>query len=303
MLSGRQTYLAACAVAALSVVGLSQSANAELAYGITGAAAGGNLISFDTATPGVATNIGALTGIVPGQSVRAIDFRPSNGQLYALSTASTSYTLYTVNLTNGALTTVGSGTVGTAFPTRVSMDFDPVNDVIRVVTGGAKNYRINPVTGALISTDADVVYGPGDPNVGTNPPLPVGVAYDNNFVGASSTTMYLFDFDLDVVSKSTAPNTGILSTVGPAILSGFLTFDGGVGFDISPSGVAYLSYLFDAPSPAPDVERLGTVNLVTGLVTPIGDFQFDVLDISVTIPEPASLSLLSLGALALRRRR
>lgn len=299
----RVSRSAALAAAVVSVVGVSSSAYAELAYGITGASAGSSLISFDTATPGVATNVGSLTGIASGESVRAIDFRPANGLLYALSTASTNYTLYTVNLSNGALTTVGSGSVGTAFPTRVSMDFDPVNDVLRVVTGSTKNYRINPLNGALLSTDADVVYGAGDPNVGNNPPFPVGIAYDNNFVGATSTTMYLYDYNLDLVSKSTAPNTGELSTVGPSILSGYLTYDGGVGLDISSSGVAYVSYLGIDAQFNPTVETLGTVNLNTGLVTPIGAFQFDVLDIAVTIPEPASLSLLSLGALALRRRR
>ncbi|MBK9657658.1 MAG: DUF4394 domain-containing protein [Rhodanobacteraceae bacterium] len=156
-------------------------AGVETVYAITGAVAGVGLISFPANAPGTVTNIGALTGIVAGHSVRAIDFRPANGQLYALSTNGTAYQLYTVNLTTAALTPVGAaGVVAPAFPARVSIDFNPVVDRIRVVTGGAASYRINPNDGTLSGTDTNLAYVAGDPNAGTNPPFPIGVAYDRN---------------------------------------------------------------------------------------------------------------------------
>lgn len=284
------------------------TASAELAFGITGAVAGGSLFSFNTSNPAATTVIGSLSGIVTGQSVRAIDFRPATGQLYAMSTAGTAYTIYTVNLTTAALTVVGSGTVSTAFPTRVSIDFNPVVDRIRVVTSTQQNLRIHPDTGALIAEDTPIAWATGQaPSPGTAPFL-AGVAYTGG-AGSTSTTMYAYDYNTDFLATQgsvggspISPNSGQLFAVGSAISGpGFLTSSAGIGMDISVvTGVAYLSYdLIDNPA----IDQLGTINLATGLVTPVGDFNLDVLDISVTIPEPSAIGLLAVPALALVRRR
>ena len=89
----------ALALASLGLLALSNTANAEKIYGITdnGSGFGVSLISFDSATPAVQTTIGALTGIVGTQLVRAIDFRPADGKLYAVSNLGTAAQLYTVN--------------------------------------------------------------------------------------------------------------------------------------------------------------------------------------------------------------
>jgi hypothetical protein len=300
--------LAAAVVLALSAIGTVQAQ--ELAYGITGAIGGVNLVRFNTATPGTITSVGPLTGILPGHFVRAIDFRPSTGGLYALSTnaagAATVGQLYYVDLDTAALTPIGTTFAFGADPgTRVSMDFNPVVDRIRVTSGfNSLNLRLHPDTGALIAIDTPLAYAPGDPNVGNNPPLVVGVAYNNNFAGATSSTMFVWDFNLDVLSSLTNPNTGQMSTIGgPA---SFITADGGVGFDISgATGIAYFSYQED-PS---GVETLGIVNLNTGLVTNIGAFGggVDMLDISIAIvPEPTTIALSTIGlggVLVASRRR
>jgi hypothetical protein len=47
----------------------------------------------------------AITGLQSGESILGIDFRPLNGQLYALGSSSR---LYTINLGTGAATAVGT---------------------------------------------------------------------------------------------------------------------------------------------------------------------------------------------------
>lgn len=272
----------------------------ELAYGITGSTAGVSLVRFNTATPGTITTIGTLTGILPGHSIRAIDFRPSTGGLYALSTlsagASSVGQLYYVDVDTAALTPIGTPFGFGADPgVRVSMDFNPVVDRIRVTSGvNELNLRLHPDTGALIAIDTSLAYAPGDPNNSNNPPFVVGVAYDNNFAGATSTTMYVWDYNLDVLSFLTNPNSGAMFTIGGP--PSFITDDGGVGFDISgATGIAYFSY---ADSNNSGAETLATVNLTTGLVTNIGTFGggVNMLDISIAIvPEPTTMALSAFG--------
>ena len=56
-------------------------AQAELILGLTSA---NGLISFDSATPGTVTSIGAVTGLTAGDSLVGIDRRPNGGLLYGV---------------------------------------------------------------------------------------------------------------------------------------------------------------------------------------------------------------------------
>ena len=113
-----------------------------------------NLVSFLSSSPGTVTTIGPFTGVVAGHGVRSLDFRPATGVLYAISTNGAAAQLYTVNLTNAALTPVGPGvTLGTNIFISVEMEFNPVVNLIRVVTAASgasaqnNNFRLNPDTG------------------------------------------------------------------------------------------------------------------------------------------------------------
>jgi hypothetical protein len=282
------------------------AARAELIYGISVPGATTNLVFFDSATPQNFTTVGAISGIVPGQTLRGIDFRPSNGQLYAMSTNSNglSAQLYTVNLNTAVATPVGAGiTLNANTSPALSIDFNPVPDALRVVTGSGRSYRVNPNTGALIATDS-------------GPALQIsGIAYTNNNFGATQTTLYAYDFLRDLlgtiggINGVPSPNLGQFFAVGP---TGVATTDLNLGFDISGlTGIGYVSAddLLGSSSTRAEFFR---INLATGTLTQIGpdDLASNLLDISVrprAVPEPVSIAvfggLLAVGGLVARRQR
>jgi hypothetical protein len=146
---------------------------------------------FDTATPENLTVIGPVTGLlgIPGPDIlTAIDFRPSDGRLYAISNQNR---IYTIDTATAAATIVGDTAFTPAISTStVDADFDPVRDVLRMVTdgvgGGPKNLRISPTTGqATVDTPPNKAGAASDPCF-------CGLAYTNNFPGASSTTAFGF---------------------------------------------------------------------------------------------------------------
>ena len=311
-------------LSSLTLIALAAGARAERIYGISTVSgySGASLVSFDSAAPSSFTTVGALSGVAAGMGVRAIDFRPADGTLYALATSTATHLgqLYTVNLGTGALSAVGSTfALDTGNSTRVSMDFNPVSDRIRVVAGTGINLRLNPNDGTLVGTDATLAYAAGDINE-LETPLVSDVAYTNNVVGAATTTLYGYDFNLDTIATiGTAggvqsPDTGLMHTVGRTDgvgtggrdTGGPSAYDTGMGFDISgATGIGYIS-MDETDSPTA-FEEIYTVDLATGALTLVqGEIGVNLLDISVAVkpvPEPATVAALGLGALAFVRRR
>ncbi|HYN86012.1 MAG TPA: DUF4394 domain-containing protein, partial [Pyrinomonadaceae bacterium] len=120
-----------------------------------------------------------ITGLLPGESVTDIDFRPANGALYALGrTGDGSVThLYTINTLNALATLVTPNPlplVGEA-----AMDFDPTIDRLRVTTSSNQNLHVRPSDGA-VATHSPLHYAAGDPNAGRDP-SPVAMAHSNNW--------------------------------------------------------------------------------------------------------------------------
>lgn len=297
---------AATAVGLLSAVG---SARAEKIYGLTNT---GGLFSFDSATPGTVSAVTAITGVTTGQTLVGMDFRPATGELYAMSYVGSTGAaqLYTVNLTTGAATPVGSAlSLQTAVTNnRFGFDFNPTVDRIRVISGygataatSGANYRLNP-NGSIAATDTNAAFASGDANFGDNPGI-FGLAYTNNFATATITTLYGYDYTNDVLvtvgslnGSPTSPNSGQLFTVGA---SGHITGSGGLDLDVGNSGVLYGN--LDS--------GLYTFNVGTGAATLVGSIgSLSVLDIAVqVVPEPGTYALTG-GGLALllfahRRRR
>ena len=245
------------------------------------------LVRFESTAPEVIQSQTTVTGLQPGETLLAIDFRPSNGQLYGITDASR---LYIINPNTGAATQVGSGPFSPALTPGlldVGFDFNPVTDQIRVVTG--QNLRLNPDTGAVVAVDNALAFAAGDPNAGRAAGVS-SAAYSNNVSGAASTTLYTIvngsafgavPFVLATQGSPggtpVSPNTGQLFTVGN--VNGF--FDIPVGLDIAPDGTAYA--LINGPD---TFNRFFTVDLSTGALSPFATLgqNFKLRDLAVVLP-------------------
>jgi hypothetical protein len=280
------------------------------AEGLTGLTTAGNLVTFDSSSPGTISFSVAVTGLQAGESLLGIDRRPADGLLYGLGSTSR---VYTINTTTGFATAVSAAPFSPALTgTAFGFDFNPVPDRLRVVSTDTSNFRLNPSTGALAGTDTPLAYAAGDSGTGFTPRV-VGSAYTNNFDGAALTTLFAIDSSRDVLvmqggpNGSPSPNGGVLTTIGAGL--GFNTSDL-VGFDVSgTSGVAFASL---TPSTG-GASELFTINLTTGGASLFGTIGSGLTltglaaNVGTPVPEPASLALVSVGGLTVyavvRRRR
>jgi hypothetical protein len=278
------------------VLGL-EPAEAELLTGLTTT---GNLVTFDSATPGTIAASVAVTGLQSGETLLGIDRRPANGLLYGLGSTSR---LYTVNTTTGAATQVGSAGGLTLSGTAFGFDVNPVPDRIRVVSSDTSNIRLNPNDGTLSGTDTLLAYAAGDSGEGLTPRV-VGSSYTNNFDGTVVTTLFGIDSNRDVLvmqggpDGTPSPNGGVLTTIGSGL--GFDTSDL-VGFDVS--GISDIGFAAMTP-PVGGASQLFTVNLTTGSATLVGTIGANLtlagLAAGVTaVPEPSSNMLMGMGVVLL----
>ena len=223
------------------------------------------LISFERANPATLYSRVPITGLQSGEQIVGIDFRPSNGLLYGLGITSR---LYTINTTTGAATEVGSGPFSPALSgPDFGFDFDPVTDRIRVTNSADQNLRLDPDTG-LATADTTLAYAGSDPNAAADPNV-VGLAYTNNTAGATSTTLFGIDSNLDTLVRvgstggtPASPNSGQLSTIGAL---GFNT-GSNTSFDIAPGSDTGLAALTNQGFP---FSLLFTINLTTGAATQV----------------------------------
>lgn len=287
-------------LAALACTAVVPPAAADLIVGLT---ADNRLLSFSSASPTALTNDVAISGLQSGETVLAIDLRPSNGLLYGLGSSNR---VYVFDAATGAVTSSvvmsGAALSGFAF----GIDFNPVADStglpsLRVVSDADQNLRIDVVTGA-VTVDSMLVAG--SPPGSVNPTIG-GSAYSNNFFGATSTTLYNIDYNFDRLVIQSPPNEGRLMRVGELLPMGpppggaDLTNDL-LGFDISgTSGIAYASLT----SPTGTGSYLYTVNLATGAATVVGSIGENQtlrgLSVLNFVPEPGSAALAGLGLLTM----
>jgi hypothetical protein len=203
-----------------------------------------------------------------------------------------------VNTSSGAATSIGAPGQFVLNGSSFAFDFNPTVDRIRVTSDADQNLRLNPLNGALAATDGPLAYAAGDANAGANPNV-VGSAYTNSFNGASTTTLYNIDSNLDILVRQDPPNNGTLNTVGSL---GFNT-GSGVGFDIAPFSNLALASLTGANG----ISSLFNINLGTGAATSLGVIGngLTIRDIAIAVPEPetVALMLVGLGGLFASRQR
>src|SRR5215510_7251930 len=152
-----------------------------------------------------------------------IDFRVSDGLLYAVTDTGSIYTIGLSSSRLGAATLVSNLTPRFAGGFQSLMDFNPVLDAIRLIGSNDQNFAIVNSGGNLNATAPQTAlsYIAGDVNAGADPNISAG-SYTNNYVGATTTIFYAIDYDLDTLvtiqpatpGGSSATGGGKLQTIG-----------------------------------------------------------------------------------------
>jgi trimeric autotransporter adhesin len=187
-----------------------------------------HLVSFKPLTPGTFDTDVAITGLTGAEAIVALDVRPSNGTLYALTDAGR---VYTVDTATGALAgavTLTANTLDTTAPftalsgTRFGADFSPLDGQLRVQSDTGQNLRVDVDAGTVIT---DGALNPGTPQV-------VGTAFSNSYAGAVTSNQYALDLASGTLVRQTSVS-GALTTIGAFNAGTTFMLEG--GFDIAGS--------------------------------------------------------------------
>ena len=193
----------------------------------------------------------AITGLQAGENILGIDFRPLNGQLYALGSSSR---IYTLNLGTGAATAVGSQLPTLLVGSDFGFDFNPTVDRIRVVSDLGQNLRLNPLDGTISAIDGMI--NPGTPTLS-------GAAYSENFAGATTTSLFVIDHNTDKLYLQSPPNNGTLVERGALGIN----ITNSNGFDIgSTSNKAYLLATVNSEN------KIYSINTTTGAASVVSNY-------------------------------
>lgn len=281
----------------LALAGAHQ-ANAARIFGLT---TSNEIKVFDSASPSAILSSGSVSGLNAGDRLVALDYQAASGNLLMLGSQSTVYKLNSLS---------GSSFVATLL--NVLDPFVPGNDFgfdfnpafmsgafARIITNENDNRVINGTSGQYLDPveKTDVFYGAGDANEGIDPNI-VGIAYDNNVAGATSTQQFGIDSSLGILT-TVANNAGSLATIGSLGIGGPISSE--LGFDIAASGEAFASINSD----------LYQINLGSGVASLIGSIggAATIRDISAVpqqVPDTGTtaglLGLVLLGLVGARRR-
>lgn len=249
----------------------------EIAPGrsLVGLSSAGELIRFRSDAPDTITSRVAVTGLVAGDTLLALDTRSTNGRLYGLGSGGR---IYVIHAATGVASVIRTAPFevplsGTSF----DIDFDPAGGRIRIVSDSGQNLRVDADTGAVLDGDAatagvqgdtSLSYAAGDVNQGMTPRV-VAVAYDRTESSSGLASLFVIDANLGVLARlgssggsPESPNSGVLRTIGSLGADTTLV----MGFEIlgNSTGVAALG----TPGGA---ARLYSIDLATGAATLIGD--------------------------------
>jgi hypothetical protein len=275
------------------------------------------------AQPGLAaTTTVALTGLVAGDLLMAIDVRPQNAQLYGLgfNSAAGTVQLYHITVDAAGARAFAVGSTGTflsagSVPVPISgnafgMDFNPATDRIRVVNNSGQNFRMNPNTGAFIDGDlggaAGSVSGLNmDGSVNGATTTLDDAAYTNNISNASVTTLYTIDSTTNSLYIQNPPNAGTQTLPLTVTLGAPLDFGSESGFDI-PAGVNAAVSNTPATGEAVAAFSVGGISglyhidLASGAATSLGSFGLTARDIAIAPETEPAIALTSTGTSLVR---
>jgi hypothetical protein len=273
---------------------------------------GTQLLRFTSASPGTAVTV-TITGVVGGEALTGLDYRPQTGQLYGLGVNDTANnaTLYLLDPQTGVATPVGApGQV--AFVDAAGMpvdlppassgygfDFNPTVDRVRVVSNSGLNFRVNPNNGAPVDGNLNNTAAPpaGINTDGLINGLPVdstgvsGAAYTNSFgqpLTGGVTTQYVLDSVSDQLYVQNPPNGGTITAgLGIKVNNSLIDFTAVNGLDI-PSDVRVMTSNAPASSGSAfaalmigGTQKLFSIDLVTGASVDMGALAMPLSGLAV----------------------
>ena len=200
----------------------------------------GQLASFNRDQPSVTRTSVAVSGLMAGDTLLGMDFRPRDGQLYAIARTSPGNggRLYTINTTTGvatagatlmpAATPTANGPFTTLDPaaTSFAVDFNPVPDALRVISDTGQNLRI--FVASATGRTAGETFLDGSTNTSAPTADISGAAYTNSFDGTTTTRLLNIDTAGDNLTFQNPPNDGTQVVAAPLGVNA----TGTVGFDI-----------------------------------------------------------------------
>jgi len=235
-------------------------------------------------------DVDPLTGTLsaprgPGVTdLSGIAFSPDDGILYGITASfSGNSALYSIDPTSGQPSMIGL--TGLANVTEGDLDFDPTTGELYGIYGGdipaQKLFKLNTSTG-IASTVGLLPFWP---------PLidPSAMAFDEGG------NLYVFDNTAEVLVTVNKNTGALLSSIAvtPALVSQTLA-----GMDFDPiTGKLYVA----TGMAAGGANALYTLDPGTGVLTEIGPLSSGLSGLEF-VPEPATMLLLGLGGLLLRRR-
>ena len=267
-----------------------------------------SLVRFEStnlALPATTFPITFPMGVGAGEEFRAIDVRPSNGLLYALTTSQTGPALspqivarvYVISLgaTGATAQPIAANPAFLVNSEQIGIDFNPASDRLRVITGVSDlSIAINVDTGTL-QYDPALNFAPGYTPAPLQPtPDVTAIAYNNNDNDPTTgTTLFGYEYNEDdlvtiafasgVVTKR--GDSGVAATPGSSALTG-LDIEGAsttafAALQLTPGGSNRLLSINLAGADAGVATDLGVIpmpgtSLVRDLaVAPVPRVQFE----------------------------
>jgi len=235
------------------------------------------LLKFSTSSPGDTLSI-PVTGIAEAEVIQGIDFRPKTGGLYAFTSEVSAAAVYEINTSTGVATKAAGNPVGTYYSAPLDttskswgVDFDPIEDRLRIIASNGQMYRLNPENGKSVNpTSPDpATYGGGAAAT------LVGTAFTNSIpIRPSKTVLYGIDSEKNVLAVfKGSPNTGVVEEVGPlgvdpTQLAGFDIYGG----TDKPNSDALISVPLEAYAAmsVKGITSLYGIDLATGRASSLG---------------------------------
>ena len=246
---------------------------------------GNNFSLFHSASPGTVDRFLPITGLLTGDRIVGIDFRPVDGKLYGVGIDSR---VYTVDTVTAVAIPVGATFTPALDGEHFGVVLDPATDRIRIQSAeSGQNLRLDPATGQVTDVDAVLTYAFGDPNEASAPEIAATAVT----TGASPAT-YGIDWRLDEFVVMPDPNSGFVTSVGS---TGVFTA-ACAALDVGANGVVYASMTIGG------INNLYTMNVSTGAATALGtiDVVPSIQSIAIAPGSPTSASVGEASTLASR---